>query len=84
MLCLGTHKVNSYGQHLSRTSGFWLGETALVFHIVCIFAVRSGPMDFFCSVTGAEESMCEQVEPRGWKWLRWSEVRWNRCDWVAV
>jgi hypothetical protein len=45
--------------------------------LFAVFAVRSGHMYFFCSVSGAEESMCERVEPRGWKRLRWSEVRWT-------
>lgn len=75
MLCLGTRKANSYGQYFYRTGRFWLGETALIFHIVCSFAMRSGhatpfvPRLMWTKQSEVEDSVCEHVEPRGRKRL---------------
>lgn len=45
------HSPGNSHLHFYRTGGLWRGEVGLVFHIVCIFIMISGPVDFFCSVS---------------------------------
>lgn len=38
-----------FGEHFYRNGGFFFGgDTILIFHIVCAFAMRPGCVNFFC------------------------------------